>query len=696
MVNVIASIVQRYKLLKEIPLFKSMGWYPLQRVARRVQVLEFKKGEFIRKEGDPPDGVYCLVSGRVQAYSNASGGRRKTDVQFYRRGMPFGIISFFTNEPHSSTYEAINDSTIIKIEKLDLEEILKFLPQLGIELSHTLSSQLRSRMLPTKRNVEHRIISVYSPIRGTGSSTYAANLALELEQQTHRKVILVSISSSESKPADPDNDRASPHWQKQAVHLKDIVEDYERLQSSIVRGQLKIDLLNVVFDAGDQVLVDSISQFVTTLVSDYHFAVVDLPTEKDAVVMKTLTQSDIVHLLAKDQIADLKDLSLVINELTERMKENFNLDFLKVVVVTHDKSVSTNLTEISNEIDFSVYARIPHISSGELNTVLSCEAMTICLPWPNSPYAMEVRRISRQISGVLVGLALGGGAALGVAHIGVIRVLEEEKIPIDMISGSSMGALIAAYWATGKNSQGLEVIARDFEKPWDIVKLLCDPVLSPAAFIGGKKIKHWLRTRGLFDKTFYDTKIPVKIIAYDLLRREEMVIESGSLVDAVRQSISIPGVIDPVRMKDRLIIDGGVLNPLPTNVLVQSGAKKIIAVNVLQSPEQVMAGYVEEQRKLAEESKVSFLQSPKEYILFKIKRMFINMISPNVSDIIVRTLQASEFVLAQHSGRAADVVIHPDLSNINWYELYEVDKLIKRGEDAARAALPQIRQMLSE
>ena len=127
MVSVIASIVQRYKFLKEIPLFKSVGWYPLQRIARRVQVVEFRKGELIRKEGDPPDALYCLVSGRVQAYSNSEGGRRKTDVQFYRRGMPFGIISFFTNEPHSSTYEAINDSTIIKIDKSDLEDILKFL-----------------------------------------------------------------------------------------------------------------------------------------------------------------------------------------------------------------------------------------------------------------------------------------------------------------------------------------------------------------------------------------------------------------------------------------------------------------------------------------------------------------------------------------------------------------------------------------
>ncbi len=696
MVNVLSSIVSRYKLLKEIPLFKNVGWYPLQRIARRVQVVEFKKGEIIRKEGDPPDALYCLVSGRVQAYSRTIGTRRKTDVEFYRRGMPFGIISFFTNENHTSTYEAINDSTIIKIDKADFEDILKFMPQLGVELSHTLSSQLRNKMLPTKKNVEHRIISVYSTVHQTGSSTYATNLAFELQKQTHRKVILISIHPSEITQTAAVRDDAAPDWLKPAVRLKDIADDYEKLQASIARDQLNIDMLNVVFDSGDQVLVDSISHFVTTLVSDYHFAVVDLPTEKDAIVVKTLTQSDVVHLLTKDQPEDLKAISLMINELTERMKENFNSDFLKVIVTSNEKIAPANLSEISHEIDFPVYAKFPYINPEGLNTVLNCPMMTIRLPWPNSPYAMEVRRIARQISGVLVGLALGGGAALGVAHIGVLRVLEEEKIPIDMVSGSSMGALIGAFWTSGKNSQGIEVVARDFEKLWDIIKLLCDPVMSPAAFIGGKKIVHWLKTRGLEGKTFYDTRIPLKIIAYDVLRREELVLESGSLADAVRQSVSIPGVIEPIRMKDRWIIDGGVLNPLPTNVLLQSGAKKIIAVNVLQSPEQVMKGYLEEQRQIAEDDKVTFTSSPKKYILIKLGRFFSRFLNPNVSDIIVRTLQASEYVIAMQSARAADVVIHPDLSYISWYELYKVEELIKRGEDAARAALPQIRKMLEE
>lgn len=694
-VGPIFTIVQRCRLLREIPLFSSVGWYNLQRIARRAQVLKFQKGEVIRKEGDPSDGLYCLVSGRVQAYSSA-GSQRKADVEFYRRGMAFGIISLLTGEPHSSTYEAINDSVVIKIEKDEFDYILRFMPQLGVELSHSLSSKLRSKMIPGKKNVEHRIISVYSPLRGSGSSTYSANLAFELEQQTHRKVILVSIT-----PVEPNGqgtkvlEETSPNWQKAPVHLKDIADDYEKLQASIIRGQLKIDLLHVAFDAGDKVLIDQISHFVTTLVSDYHFAVVDLPTEKDDIVFKTLSQSDMVHLVARDGQEDLKIMGQLITELTERMKEHFSPDFIKVIITSKERSEATTLQEISETIDFPVLAHFPYIKREDLKTNIACEAMSINLPWPNCPYALMVRRTARQLSGVTVGLALGGGAALGVAHIGVLRVLEQENIPVDMIVGSSMGALIAAFWVTGKNADGLEVIARDFEKPKDM-GILYYPAFSFSGFIGERNIVKWLNSRGLEGKTFYDTRIPLKVVAYDLIRREELVISSGNVTEAVRQSISIPGVIEPIKIKDRVIIDGGVLNPLPTNVLGQNGVKKIIAVNVLQSPEQALAGFLEEQRQLAQEAKVTFRSAPRKYLGMQFKKLMIRLFTPNIPDIIVRTLQASEYILATQSAQAADVVIHPDLTNINWFELYEVDKLIARGEEAARAALPQIRKMLEE
>ncbi|NJN76002.1 MAG: hypothetical protein HC796_07070, partial [Synechococcaceae cyanobacterium RL_1_2] len=103
---------------------------------------------------------------------------------------------------------------------------------------------------------------------------------------------------------------------------------------------------------------------------------------------------------------------------------------------------------------------------------------------PHSPYTKAVTRIARQIGGVMVGLVLGGGAALGVAHIGVIRVLERENIPIDIVVGSSMGALIAGFWATGKNASELEKAAREFSIPKDMAKLFW-PANPLKGLIGG-------------------------------------------------------------------------------------------------------------------------------------------------------------------------------------------------------------------
>jgi len=119
---------------------------------------------------------------------------------------------------------------------------------------------------------------------------------------------------------------------------------------------------------------------------------------------------------------------------------------------------------------------------------------------------------------------------------------------------------------------------------------LFDPVIPKSGLIGGRLIKRWLK-KHLGNKTFYGAKIPFKVVAYDLIRREDIIYNSGSLVEAVRRSIAIPGVIEPVLEGDQVIIDGGVLNPLPTNVLTGLGIKKIIAVNVLQSPEDCSEGF---------------------------------------------------------------------------------------------------------
>jgi NTE family protein len=171
--------------------------------------------------------------------------------------------------------------------------------------------------------------------------------------------------------------------------------------------------------------------------------------------------------------------------------------------------------------------------------------------------------------------------------------------------------------------------------------------------------------------------------------------DQGSLVDAVRKSISIPGVFKPIMENKQMIIDGGVLNPLPTNVLADMGVKKIIAVNVLQSPEEVDWGQKQKEANLKACLEMPFLKHPFKFLGFRLGRSVSKIFTPNIADIVVNTLQATEFFIAQQSAKQADVLIHPDLRGISWFELYEVNELIKRGEEAAQKALPAIKALVN-
>ncbi|MCK5180251.1 MAG: cyclic nucleotide-binding domain-containing protein, partial [Candidatus Omnitrophica bacterium] len=276
--NGFTSLINRINLLKQIPIFEKLNWFDLQRVARKVVVAEYKKGDLISREGAPPDFFFCLVSGRLQAYTNASDGG-KENIDFIHRGMHFGIISVLTGENHSMSFEAINDSVVLKVSEEDFQAILKAVPHLGIELSQHLSRRIRRKVKGGQSIFESTVISIYSPVKGAGSSTYAANLALSLQKETGKKVIYVNIFSKRGAMSKSTiiQDEATPRWKRPAIDLSSIVGEYDSILANIIKGDLPIDLLNVMFDPEDASLKDMIGAFVSAFVEDYHYVVVDLP-----------------------------------------------------------------------------------------------------------------------------------------------------------------------------------------------------------------------------------------------------------------------------------------------------------------------------------------------------------------------------------------------------------------------------------
>lgn len=726
------SYINKLNIVKQIPIFAQLNFFELNRIARKSSLVDYKKGELICKQGAPADAFYCLISGRVYCYS-VNALNHKENVEFFHRGMHFGILSTLTGENHSHNFEAINDSVVLRIDHAEFSDILKATPRLGLVISQNLSHKIRSQVTQDKNKIESTILSVYSPVKGTGSSTYAANLALSLQRETDKKVLLVCLESTGNQlSADSNAHDAAPHWKSRGVNIQNIVDEQHKILSSITKGDLAIDFLNAVFDSGDKTLVSKISRFVSAPVNDYNYIIVDLPNEMDDMVMMTLTQSDYVHLVVADRDKDLETTRQVIDRLHENLKENFESDTVSVILSGASQKIIRPMEEIKAILNYDIYSTLPHIVDGELNTAVVSKGMTIITPDPKSEYSRTVVRIARQVSGVLIGLVLGGGAALGMAHIGVIRVLERENIPVDIIVGSSMGALIGSLWAMGKSADELKFIANEFKKINGLMKLVDPPVLPIvsilfisfvlfqfgsgfakgivfvctifvlaglfAAFSGlirGQKINSWLRGK-LGKAVFSDTKIPFKAVAYDLVHREEIVLDRGSLVDAVSQSIAIPGVIQPVQTAKQIIIDGGVLNPLPTNVLRKMGITKIIAVNVLQTPAHVAQGNENDLKQLELEEKITFFQDPSRHIQFKLKKVITSIFTPNISDIIVRTLQATEYVIAEQSAKEANIVIHPNLVGIKWFELYKVDELIRLGEEATMQHLEAIKKLVKE
>ncbi|MFA5088685.1 MAG: patatin-like phospholipase family protein [Candidatus Omnitrophota bacterium] len=691
----IPNIVNRFAIVKQIPIFHKLNWFDLQKIARKATVVEYKKGDIIYCQGDPPNNFFCLISGRLQAYTIRPDGV-KENVEFIYRGMHFGIISLLTGENHSLNFKAINDAIVLQIPKDDFHSILNDIPALGIELSHSLSQRVRTNVIRPKYIFESTIISVYSPSRGSGNSAYAINLALSLQKETGKKVAFINVTPRvrEGSSSASDLKEASPQWKMPAVDISRINGDYEKVNNSITHDGLNIALLNVCFDSQSPGQGKEIGRFVVKLADDYHYIVVDLPNGMPETALKTLSESDLVQIVVSNEEKELRLANEAIGQLKSVLKENFIESKVHVIINTPNTSGNLPHEDASRILIHPLYYRLPQINHLELKNAIVSESFTVITPDPASEYAKAVTRISRRIGGVLVGLVLGGGAALGIAHIGVIRVLESENIPVDIVVGSSMGALIASLWVTGKKAKEIEVLAREFSDRNAIFKLL-DLVFPISGLVGGRAINGWLK-RHLGNKTFQDIEVPFKIVAYDLIHREELVLDKGLLVDAVRKSIAIPGVIEPIKEEGRVIIDGGVLNPLPTNVLTQMGIKKIIAVNVLQSPQDVSSGYELAQARWAGEGRVSFWASPLRFVTTKIKRTLRKMFTPNISDIMVSTLMATEYVISEQNAEQADVVIHPDLVGVNWFDLYRVDEIIRKGEEATRKILPDIKRMIEE
>jgi len=266
-----------------------------------------------------------------------------------------------------------------------------------------------------------------------------------------------------------------------------------------------------------------------------------------------------------------------------------------------------------------------------------------------------------------VGLALGGGGARGLAHIGVLQVLQEEEIPIDMIAGASAGAAIGAIYAQGKDASLIKNLAVKL-LDWRKLLSLADFGFSRTGFIHGNKVWELLKLVMGGDVSFSDLKIQLACVATDIMRCEEVVISDGSVVDAIRASFSIPGIFSVAKWKGRYLVDGSLVNPVPVSVLRGMGADFVIAVNVIP------------------DFKEKRFQTGKEGIAtFK---------KPNIFNVVTQSSHIAQCLLVKSCLEGADIVIRPQVAHIGVSDFRRRRECILQGELAAKDSISEIRKRL--
>lgn len=273
---------------------------------------------------------------------------------------------------------------------------------------------------------------------------------------------------------------------------------------------------------------------------------------------------------------------------------------------------------------------------------------------------------SAELSRKKIGLALSGGAARALAHVGVLEVLEKEEIPIDMIAGTSFGAAVGALYAQGKNTSQMKELAPYLR--WRKLASLPDLTVPKTGFIKGNKIKDLLALTFGGDIQFSDLKIPFACVATDLETGEEVVINHGSVPAAIRASVSVPAVFTLVKWEGKYLVDGGLANPVPVSVVKQMGADIIIASSVITD--------VADRSHLVDESGAE------------------NSREPNIFQVIMQSIHITTYSVVRASLEQADIIIEPKVAHIGAGDFHKGQELILRGAQAARNAIPEIKREL--
>ncbi|MEO8352222.1 MAG: patatin-like phospholipase family protein [Chthoniobacteraceae bacterium] len=626
----------------------------LKRVLTESAFVEMRKGATVFTAGSPSDILFIILSGRCEARS-ADGAV----VDVFGPGDTLGDRAFLNRESHRHTVVVATRCLLFRIDGAELRALFDEDPCLAGRFSLAVTGHLHDLAGSSSAPRSRRIVSFLSLAPRIDSRAVVKRLAAELRGITRREVLLVRLGPAPGALTLDD-------WKETARHLNGAFAFAGHTREC--RGGF--DELH--FDTGAE---PSAAEAIAPILSHCgrHYDYVVLHVSADTPVppaLECLIQSDLAYVLLQPSVRAFYDFELLMNQLSgEAGGAAAHVQPILVVDKILEPSEFRGLVERLRRPVHSFAQGFPRKDGT-----------------PDHRFALHMRRLAREIARCRIGLALSSGGAKGLAHIGVIQVLEENGIEIDCIAGSSMGAYVGAIWAHGADGAMLEKLAREIEGRRGLWPLI-DPVLPPRqGFLTTRGVMRRLR-RTLGDAHFSDLIRPLRVVATHLDTLERVVFTSGEVAAAVEASIAIPGIVVPVTIDGETLIDGGIADPLPVDLLDEAGIERIIAVNVVPPPEML--------RRWHNARREHLIAHPPHRSLGRLLNRHLNWFADgNILATMLQAINGAQTRVAEASAAQADILLRPLASDSEWHDFTNPGKYIELGRRAALEQLPALESLM--
>lgn len=642
------------------PVLALLPYRMRQRLLTSVACSEFVKGTVVYHEGDPCEAIYLVLSGRCESLtSRDSRGHAHRNV--FGPGDTLGGRAMLSGEPHRSTVTIVTRSMLVRVPASELQALFARHPHIAVRFSQIVTGQAATATESELPLRVRRVVAVLPMAPRVDAPAVIRSMAKSLHTITSQRVLVIHLT-----PPGPEHAVALDGW-RTAPHLNGHFYFTQHLHMD----EAGFHELRLTVSAEPRHAA-AIAPLLSHCGRHYDYVLLDVAPDVTATAtLECLIQCDSTFILLQPSMQALYDFQLLVRELATHSA--MACGTVHPVIFAEEDIAAP---------DFEAALR----SLGRpAHSVIRGFPLSVTPNAPDYRFDLAINRLAREIAGCRIGLALSSGGAKGLAHIGVIQVLEENGIEVDCITGSSMGAYIGSIWACGFNGAQLEKIARENEKRWNFLRLLQPTLFPRQGFLRTGRIIRRLR-QSIGDTRFSGLVRPLRVIATHLDTLERVVFSSGDVADAVAASSAIPGVAVPVTLSGDRLIDGGIADPLPVDVLHEMGIERVIAVNVIPPPA-IMRQWLDGE----------IAQGRAQRRGGSVRRFFadrLNWFAPgNIIHVMFQAISGAQTGVAEASGREADILLRPISCDGSWHDFRHPGKYIALGRAVAEAQLPALKAL---